>query len=351
MAFFGRATSRTASRTGGDGKKKAGQYPGGGDNHQYDNHDGPVRPGGDPRGDTIDYGPSNGPSQQERIDNAWKKWGGSGLYVNGVEMPWAHGPNQERGKRAPFFTPDVLDPRNAGYFAGGTTPEQDAARAAVYYGQEAAAHEGYMDNSTYANAYNSLVGQGYDPNRRDVKQQMRVAGVKSGKYDDPEMLAALKEWERAKRVAQFGLPDDWTPPSKKGPWPAPHAPPAGGTQTKGSPAQPGLSTATGTLGGNRGGSGKAPIAFEGYKGSQSSSNGRWVPGPSGNAIGVDYGGGEWIPYTEQEKADKDAKQARMNDTGFMSFGPAPSKPSGMQAAIGTKKPTIVRRGGGKVERR
>ncbi len=203
------------------GRSTAGQYPGGGNNHQYDNHDGPVRPGGDPRGDTIDYGPSNGPSQQERIDAAWKKWGGSGLYVNGVEMPWAHGPDQERGMRAPFFTPDVLDPRNAGYFAGGTSPEQEAARMNARNSRYADTYSGNMQDSSFASSADTLRQFGIDVSDPNV----RLGELAYKNKNNPALVAAINEHGRQMEIAKRGLSQDYRPPSRSGgPWPAPHAP-------------------------------------------------------------------------------------------------------------------------------
>lgn len=308
MAFFGRAT-----KTGGDGKKKAGQYPGGGNNHQYDNHDGPVRPGGDPRGDTIDYGPSNGPSQQERIDAAWKKWGGSGLYVNGVEMPWAHGPNQERGKRAPFFTPDVLDPRNAGYFAGGTSPEQEAARMNARNSRYADTYSGNMQDSNFSSSADTLRQFGIDVSDPNV----RLGELLYKNRDKPEIVAAINEHGRQMEIAKRGLSQDYRPPSRAGgPWPAPHAPPAGGARS--------TSTATPSPG--------APSRTSG--GADTPSSGREL--------------NEWL--RDHPETNWTASGSRTGGaSGIMGYDPLPSKPTGMLAANGTKKPKVVRRGGGRVD--
>ena len=164
----------------------------------------------------------------QSMQNAWDTWGGSGLYVNGVELPWSGPPGQERGMRAPKnFTPDVMDPRNAGYFAGGSTPEQDAARNKAANEQLDAKRAGFMQNEGYAGAIQELQNLGYVPHSRDPKQQMMEAAVRSGKVNNPQLAAALTNFDYQNQAARYpGLTretrDNLHNPNMD--WPKPHAP-------------------------------------------------------------------------------------------------------------------------------
>jgi len=290
MTRYNPTARASSAATVSPGRRTAGQYPGGGNNHQYDNHDGPVRPGGDPRGDTIDYGPSNGPSQQERIDAAWKKWGGSGLYVNGVEMPWAHGPDQERGMRAPFFTPDVLDPRNAGYFAGGTSPEQEAARMNARNSRYADTYSGNMQDSSFASSADTLRQFGIDVSDPNV----RLGELAYKNKNNPALVAAINEHGRQMEIAKRGLSQDYRPPSRSGgPWPAPHAPQSQGGGAPPATVQGGVRRGATPQANAPMSAGAPPSAnpmFEGYLGGgagvPSGGSGNW-----GSAGGMPMGGG------------------------------------------------------------
>lgn len=93
-----------------------------------------------PGNTSVDYGkrPPGSQSMQDRIDRRREEYGDSPwLGRDGKPMPWSGPPGQQRGQRAPMFTPDAGNPANRGYFKNQSTPEEiaaDNAAAAQRYG-------------------------------------------------------------------------------------------------------------------------------------------------------------------------------------------------------------------------
>lgn len=79
-------------------------------------------------------GPPRGKSQDQRYQEKRDQYGDSRWYGRAGDanpMPWSGPPGQQRGQRAPFFTPDAGDPRNAGYYVPENT-SMDASIAAAH---------------------------------------------------------------------------------------------------------------------------------------------------------------------------------------------------------------------------
>lgn len=256
---------------------------------------------------------------------------------------WVPKPNGKYGMPenddgTPIFTPDPI--KYPEYFARGSTPEEDAARAAQYKAKDDAKWAGMLDRSPRLQAaYQALKDLGWDPmgDNRDHRKQVDYA---RGKLP-PELQAAMKEFKEASYRARFGVSDDWerpehgiTPRSPSGQyWYRP--PGSRGPEDPGvrGPTPPGVSTA-------------APEAS------------RTASTVENNPMFEGYQGGGVLPGASTGQTDVLAALSRIQGlpigaptaaTGAMGgFGKAASA---VPPAAAMKKPTIVRRGGGRVDAR
>jgi hypothetical protein len=243
-------------------------------------------------------------------------------------MPWSGPPGQERGQRAPRFTPDAGDPRNAGYWKNQSTPEEVAA-------DEAAARDRYARKQALLagdDAYQAAKASG------DVRAQIAA------------MTALKQRMEQDRFVAQGGTPEtwqnryrnenDWPRPGVGGAVPAPGPRPAGV-----GPSMPPARTAAATAGASGGLPPMANPMMQGYLGGgQDSARIRPAPLPLLN------------PMMEGYRPSPNDVIAALSRVQSMPIG-APTAASGalggFAKAASTSKPkapTVVRRGGGRVDR-
>lgn len=146
----------------------------------------------------------NQPSQRARDAEQWgmSNW----LDQYGNALPWSGPPGQQRGQRAPTYTPDAGNPANDAYWVPPMTAEQQG----VWQGGQDAA------NSARQAAY------GADP----AISAARGAGDLRGYI---QAIGALKQQGQQQRfVDQGGTPETWAGRFDQ-PWPVPKvAPPSGG---------------------------------------------------------------------------------------------------------------------------
>jgi len=286
MAFFGKkGVATTASRSGD-------RDSGGKD---YKNTDGP---GGKPN----DYGPRKGASQKQRWDAKESEYGLSPWFSGGAQMPWSGPEGQERGQRAPFFTPDPADPRNAGYLRNQMSPEQMQMVEAKNAAGNQMRQQAYGDDPAIAAA--------------------RAAGDMKGYIAAMQALKARGEEQRF--VDQGGTPEVWR--DRNNPdnaWPVPKSPSGNYQYGPGrpGPTPPGVAQSMPPA--------DNPM-FEGYQ-----------PGPAAPAMSTGQDGLGNMGLLAQ----------------LLSRGTGGKPPTGMLGAIGTKAPPAmptpekrgVRRGGGRVD--
>lgn len=150
-----------------------------------------------------------------------------------------HTPGSSRGQRTGFwdhFTPTPDPITHPEFYVGGTTPEQDAARAQAADARIAAKRAQYMQNPGYSGALERLKGLGFDPYSRDPKQQMRAKFAQSGKIDDPELAAALQEFGYQIQAARSpGLTRETWDNRFSQDWPKPRSPLGGYSHGPGRP--------------------------------------------------------------------------------------------------------------------
>lgn len=117
-------------------------------NRGRENRDGP---GNKP----VDYGqrPPGSQSMKDRIDRRREEYGDSPwLGRDGKPMPWSGPPGQQRGQRAPMFTPDAGNPANAGYFKNQSTADELAAEMLAAKERYGNTRDLLMDDPAYAAA-------------------------------------------------------------------------------------------------------------------------------------------------------------------------------------------------------
>lgn len=146
--------------------------------------------GGVSAGDRADFGqgPPGRMTKQDQIDRRRQEYGDSPWYgKDGNPMPWSGPDGQQRGQRAPMFTPNAGDPRNAGYFKNQSTPEEIAADNAA----AAARYRGQQDLLAGNDAYMAAKNAG------DLRGQIAA------------MMAMKQGMQQDRFVAQGGTPETW----------------------------------------------------------------------------------------------------------------------------------------------
>lgn len=121
----------------------------------------------------LDYGPPKPFNQRDQIDAKREQWGDSPWYGrSGNPMPWSGPPGQERGQRAPFFTPDGNDPRNAGYWVTPPSAEEQAATDAASRQRYGAKRDLLYGDDDYMAAKNAGDLRGQIAAMQALKQRM-----------------------------------------------------------------------------------------------------------------------------------------------------------------------------------
>lgn len=146
--------------------------------------------GGASAGDRADFGqgPPGRMTKQDQIDRRRQEYGDSPWYgKDGNPMPWSGPDGQQRGQRAPMFTPNAGDPRNAGYFKNQSTPEEIAADNAA----AASRYRGQQDLLAGNDAYMAAKNAG------DLKGQIAA------------MMALKQQMQQQRFVDQGGTPETW----------------------------------------------------------------------------------------------------------------------------------------------
>lgn len=109
-------------------------------------------------------GPSGPPKGQDPFANGQAPYGMSPWYGGnaGVQMPWSGPPGQSVGQRAPQYTPNPDDPRNAGYFHQGfdSTPEWKTMHDASTAASNAARDQSMANNPAFQTAMQNHDAQG-----------------------------------------------------------------------------------------------------------------------------------------------------------------------------------------------
>jgi len=190
MGFLDRGKTPPASTKAGTG------------NRGKPNTDGP---GNKP----IDYGsgPPGRKSHREIWDGLMEKWGPSPWFGRGgAQMPWSGPPGQERGQRAPRFTPDAGDPRNAGYWVTPPSAEEQAATDAASRQRYAQKRDLLYADPDYMAAKNA----------GDLKGQSRA------------MQALKRKMQEQRFIDQGGSADTWRDRLKTE-WPVPKPAPGKGS--------------------------------------------------------------------------------------------------------------------------
>lgn len=170
-----------------------------------------------PGGAPIDYGqrPPGSMSQKEQWDRRVDDYGMSPWYASGDQMPWSGPPGQEVGQRAPIFTPDAGDPRNAGYWRESSTPEEQAAA-------DAAAKQRFADEKAWLMQ---------DPAYAAAWQQYQSVKGKGGRDETNAMKAVLSAQRAAKEARtkqnymdRYGMSEDTYDNRFNTAWPVPKSP-------------------------------------------------------------------------------------------------------------------------------